>query len=71
MLEGEVVTVNFFRSWTWHKYASMEVVAGKEGERGEVKGLVWESSEEVIKGQTLRRRRRGLEKFVAGCLGST
>lgn len=33
MLEGEVVTVNFFRSWTWHKYASMEVVVGKEGER--------------------------------------
>lgn len=48
--EEEVVTVNFFRSRTGHKYASMEVVVGKEGEGGKVKGLVWESSEEVGKG---------------------
>jgi hypothetical protein len=59
--EGEVVTVEFYRSWTGRKIWALEIVVGKEGE-GSVKALTWEESEEAVREQDFEAAKEGVSE---------
>jgi hypothetical protein len=59
--EGEVVTVEFYRSWTGSKIWALEIVVGKEGE-GSVKALTWEESEEAVREQGFEAAKEGVSE---------
>lgn len=63
--EGEVVVVNFHRSWTGHKISAVEVEVGKAsegGNGGRVKALVWEGSEDVVGGPSFEAAKEGVRE---------
>jgi hypothetical protein len=67
--EGETIVVNFHRSWTGYKISAVEVEVGKEGEGGRVKALVWEGSEDVVKGPTFEGAKDGVREVCRWVLG--
>jgi hypothetical protein len=67
--KGKIVLVHFYRSWTGHKISTVEMEVGKKGEGAKVKGLIWEKSEDVVKGQDLEGAKEGVREVCRWVLG--
>jgi hypothetical protein len=68
--EGEIVTVNFHRSWTGYKMTEIEIEVGKEGEGGRVSGLTYlKGSKNITEEQDLEGEKAGVRELCNWVLG--
>jgi hypothetical protein len=67
--EGNTVTVNFYRSWTGFKISEIQIEVGKKGEGGRIKELVWEKSENVVRGRDFEGAKQGVREVCRWVLG--
>jgi hypothetical protein len=64
-----VLQVHFYRSWTGLRISTMEIQVETDGKGGRVEGLVWETSESVVKGQDLEGAKDGVREVCRWVLG--
>jgi hypothetical protein len=64
-----VLLVHFYRNWTGFKISTMEVQLEAEAKGGRVKGVVWEKSESVVKGQDIEGVKEGVREVCRWVLG--
>lgn len=60
--------VHLFRSWTGHKYAEIDISAPAEA-LGRITRITWESSEDIVRGNTEQQAKETVLGVFRGYLG--